>query len=148
MKRKLIAAGMIGLIITFFIGCASVQQVKKPVIKTSQPEKQGKLTYLYLTTDAEKMGGKSTTYLNMKVGETNVLYARGGDETGKWITLPDDLNINWKLGKEIKISPATGHTVTLKAVGPAGEVPFLEATATTKEGKKMEATIQVEIMRK
>ncbi len=145
MKRKYMVIGMISLIIVSFIGCASVQNVKKPVIKSSQPEKQGNLTYLYLTIDAGKMQGKSTTYLNMKVGETNVIYVRGGDETGKWFTLPDDLNVTWKAGKEIKISPATGHIINVKAVGPAGEIPFLEATITTKEGKKIEATIQIEI---
>jgi len=142
MKRRITAMTVALVAIAFLVGCAGVPKVKVPEVI---PEKHGELTYLYLTTDAKKMTGVAQNYAIMTVGESIIVYARGGDETGKWFELPADVVVNWKPGRELEVTPTTGHVVTVKAIGPAGEIPFLEVTATTQDGKKIEGTMQIEI---
>ncbi len=142
MKGK-IATAMVTLgAIALLIGCAGVPKIEAPKVI---PEKHGKLAYLYLTTDIKKMTGVAQSYAKMAVGETMVIYVRGGDETGKWFKLPADVVVNWKPDREIEVTPTIGHIVTVKAVSSAAVASFLEATAMTKDGNKIEAMMQIEI---
>ncbi len=145
MRSKIITVVGVLSTVVLLVSCTGAPKVSKPEVKVPLPEKHGGLTYLYLTGNAEQMSGVAPTMRTMKVGESIVIYARGGDETGKWFKLPNDVVVNWKAGKELEITPTTGHVITVKAVGPAGEIPFLEATAVTKDGTKVEGTLQIEI---
>lgn len=142
MKGK-IATAMVTLgAIALLIGCAGMPKVKAPKVI---PEKHGKLAYLYLTTDIKKMTGVAQTYAKMAVGKSMVVYVRGGDKTGKWFKLPADVVVNWKPDREIEVTPTIGHVVTVKAISPAAAGSYLEATAMTKDGNKIEAMMAIEI---
>ena len=142
MKGKISAMIGVTLAIALLLGCGGVPKVKAPKVV---PEKPGKLAHLYLTTDIKQMTGVAKTYAKMTVGQSMIVYVRGGDETGKWFELPADVVVNWKPDMEIEVTPTTGHIVTVKAFRPADVASYLEATAMTKDGNKIEAMMQIEI---
>ncbi|MEA3311540.1 MAG: hypothetical protein U9Q76_04910 [candidate division WOR-3 bacterium] len=140
-----IAATMVALVaIAMLVGCAAVQKVKVPKVEKA-PECE--LGGLYLTTDARQMTGVDRDHAKLAVGETVVIYARGMStiETGgKWFELPADVVVTWKADRELEVTPATGHVVTVKVVEPMSVASFVTATTTTKAGEKVEKLFTVE----
>ncbi len=138
MKSKVTLTIAVILITALMIGCAQLGTVKQ-VAKEVGPRT---LTGLNVTRDAKQMSGVPISVAKLAVGESVVLYARGSDN-GKWFELPADVVVNWKADSELEVNPTTGHVVTVKVVSPISAVAFVTATTTTKDGKKLEAELQI-----
>lgn len=146
MRQSKIAVSMVTLVtIALLVGCVGVPRVvKQPEIVTPT---NYEVAGLYLTADAKQMTGVPRDHVKLAVGETVVVYARGMSsiETGgKWFELPPNVVVTWKADRELEVTPATGHIVTVKVVEPITAASFVTATTTDKDGKKIEVLFTVE----
>lgn len=144
MKSK-IAVTMLALgTIVLLIGCARVSKVTVPKVEKTPVYELGGL---YLTKDAQQLNGVASDHAKLGIGETVVIYARGMSTIktgGKWFELPADVVVNWKADRELEVTPATGHVVTVKVIEPISGTAFVTATTTTKKGEKIEKLFTIE----
>ena len=147
MKTKIITMMLSLVAVALLVGCAGVPEVGLLKVKLPKVEKAPELGGLYLTTDLKQMTGVARDHVKLGVGESVVIYARGQStiETGgKWFELPADVVVNWKAGRELEVTPTTGHVVTVKVVEPISVTAYVTATTTTKAGEKLEMLFTVE----
>ena len=142
MKKHIIAA-MIPLCIVFmFLACAGTSEISE---KPASPAfKYHELDGLYLTIDGKQMNGVAMDHVKLRVGESVVIYARGNSTEGKWFKLPSHVAVTWKADSELQVTPASGHTVTVRVVKPIAVTSYVTAVTTAKNGKKIEALFTVE----
>ena len=143
MKGKIAVTMTTLALIAFLAGCAGVPKVVVPEVQKPATYELGGL---YLTTDEKQMSGVAHDSAKLGVGETVVVYARGMSSVetgGKWFELPAEITVNWKADRELEVTPAVGHVVTVKVVKPISVSSYVTVTATTKDGKKIEAVFTV-----
>ena len=104
---------------------------------------EARLAGLNLTTDPEQMSGVPKDHVQLGVGESVKIYARGQDESGKWCPLPPGLNIRWRSDRELDIEPKTGDTVTAR-LRNAPKVSAMATARTVVEKKKLQRLFTVE----
>ncbi len=59
------------------------------------------------------------------------------------IELPQDVVGNLKVDRELEVKPTAGRVVTVKVIKPISTVAYVTATTTKKNGKKLEAGVQI-----
>jgi len=142
MKKQNVSVMGVILVAFMIIGCAQasglLEQSMVPDLKSYE------LDGLYVTTDEKQMGGVAKDHAKLTVGESVVIYARGNSTEGKWFKLPSSVAVTWKADSELKVTPASGHTVTVRVVKPISTTAYVTAVTTAKNGKKVDALFTIE----